>query len=156
MAGKGKNRWCRFRRQTKGAAAAEFAVIFSLFLLVMAMIIDFGHAYYMKQVITNASREGARYGITYKTYSSGLRTPPNALTPSIADYVLNNYLTGTYLPRNANPTIAVGGTGYATGTRGNFVEVTVSATKTWLLAAAFVPGLGRQRVITAKTVMLCE
>ncbi len=54
-----------FLRQTKGAVAVEFAIVGTLFLLLIAGVVDFGHAYYMKQVITSASQEGARYGITY-------------------------------------------------------------------------------------------
>ncbi len=46
------------------------------FFLLVAGVIDFGYAYYMKQTITNASREGARYGITYRTDSNGAADSP--------------------------------------------------------------------------------
>ena len=57
-------------RQSKGAVAVEFALIATVFFLLVAGVIDFGHAYYMKQTITNASREGARYGVTYARNSA--------------------------------------------------------------------------------------
>ena len=69
MTWKGKPHILGFLRQTKGAVAVEFAVVGTLFLLLIGGVLDFGHAWYMKQVITNASREGARYGITYQTNS---------------------------------------------------------------------------------------
>ena len=80
MTWKGKSTILGLWRQTKGAAAVEFAIISTIFLLLIAGVVDFGHAYYMKQTITNASREGARYGITYRTNTSGVRIAPSAFT----------------------------------------------------------------------------
>ena len=145
-----------FLHQTKGAVAVEFAIIGTLFLLLICGIIDFGHAWYMRQVITNASREGARYGITYTTNSSGVRIAPNALNPTIQNYILTRYLTTAMLSSDANPTITLGGAGLATGTKGAGVEVTVTATKTWFLVSGFIPGLGDHQTLNARTVMLCE
>ena len=110
----------------------------------------------MKQVITNASREGARYGITYQTNNSGVRIAPSALAPTIETYILTKYTTSSVLPGDANPTITVGGDGYATGTKGSGLEVTVTATKTWFMVSKFVPGMEEHQSLTAKTVMLCE
>jgi hypothetical protein len=110
----------------------------------------------MKQAITNASREGARYGITYQTNASGDRIAPSALNPTIQTYILTKYLANAALPGDANPAVNVGGTGYATGTKGAGVEVTVTATKTWFMVSGFIPGLGTQKMLAAKTVMLCE
>jgi hypothetical protein len=109
----------------------------------------------MNQIIINASREGARYGITYKTNTIGTRLAPSALTPTIQNYILNTYLPTTILPLNANPTVNVGGSGYSTGAKGNPVEVTVTAIKTWYLLS-MVPSMGYSKNLTATTVMLCE
>ncbi len=146
----------RFFRQTKGSTAVEFAIIGSIFMLVIAGAFDFGHAFYMKQVITNASREGARYGITYQTDATGARIAPSALSPTIQSYIQTKYLTGGTLPSNANPSITPAGAGYASGAKGAPVQVTVSATKYWFLVSGFIPGLGKTKTITASTVMLCE
>jgi Flp pilus assembly protein TadG len=156
MARGGKPNILGFLRQAKGAAAVEFAVIGTLFILLLAGVLDFGHAWYMKQIITNASREGARYGITYQTNTSGLRIAPNVLSPTIQTYIQTNYLANTALPSDANPTISLGGAGYTTGTKGTALEVTVNATKTWFMVSSLIPGMGDQKVISAKTVMLCE
>ena len=80
MTRKSKSPILDFLRQSKGAVAVEFALIATVFFLLVAGVIDFGHAYYMKQTITNASREGARYGITYRTDSNGVRIAPDDIT----------------------------------------------------------------------------
>ena len=148
-----------FRRlctRTEGAVTVEFAIIISVFLLIVAGIMDFGHAWYMQQVITNASREGARYGITYRTDANGNRIAPSALSPSISDYLLNTYNLKNLLPSDAHPVIIPGGTGLDSGTRGSTLEVTITAKKTWFIISSFIPGLGSQKTLTASTVMLCE
>ncbi len=49
-------------RCQKGVAAVEFAIILPVLLLIIFGIIEFGLLLYDKQVINNASREGARAG----------------------------------------------------------------------------------------------
>lgn len=49
-----------------GAAAVEFALVLPLLLLVVFGIAEFGFALYDKAVITNASREAARFGIVFR------------------------------------------------------------------------------------------
>ena len=50
----------------KGFAAIEFAIVLPFLVLLVFGTIEFGVLFYNKQVITNASREGARAGITGK------------------------------------------------------------------------------------------
>ncbi len=151
-----KHFYRRFGKRTDGAVTVEFAIIISVFLLIVAGIMDFGHAWYMQQVITNASREGARYGITYKTDTSGNRIAPSALSPTIKNYLLNNYHLTNLLPSDASPDVTPGGDGYNSGTRGTPLEVKVTATKTWFILSSLIPGFGNQKTLTASTVMLCE
>jgi Flp pilus assembly protein TadG len=49
-----------------GTALVEFALIALLLFSLLFAIIEFGVYMYNRQVITNASREGARAGIVYK------------------------------------------------------------------------------------------
>jgi Flp pilus assembly protein TadG len=146
----------RFGKPTEGAVTVEFAIIISVFLLLIAGIMDFGHAWYMKQVITNASREGARYGITYRTDTNGNRIAPSALSPSISTYLNTNYNLTSLLPCDASPIITTSGNGLNNGTRGNSLEVNVTATKNWFILSSLIPGFGNQQTLTASTVMLCE
>lgn len=155
--GRARRPWSRFWCGEQGGVAVEFAIIGTVFLLVVGGVLDFGHAWYMRQVVTNASREGARYGVTYQVNpSTGVRKPPSAFSPTIQNYVLDSYLSRTYLPANASPTVAVGGTGYSTGTKGDPVEVTVTAIKTWYFLSGLIPGFGSTRTLAATTVMQCE
>ena len=72
----------------EGAAAVEFALILPLLILLVLGGMDLGHAYYLKHLITTASREGARYGSQYHVNpSTMLPYVPNALPTSISDYV---------------------------------------------------------------------
>jgi len=57
-------------RTQKGAAVVEFAVVLPLLLLIVFGIIEFGFIFYNKALLTNASREGARQAIVYRTDSS--------------------------------------------------------------------------------------
>ena len=161
MIGKAKPHIRRFLGRTKGAVAVEFAIIGTLFLLLVAGVIDFGHAFYMKQAITNASREGARYGIVWS------KTAPNLRNPTIANVILNTSAQNggsdkpgfglkSLLPSDANPIVTLGGAGYTTGNRDSLLEVTVTATKHWFMVSSFIPGLASQKTLMAKTVMRCE
>jgi Flp pilus assembly protein TadG len=110
-------------------------------------IIDFGDLFMKEHLITNASREGARYGVAYRVDSSNNRILPSSQTTQIKS-VVNNYLTGS-LPTGTwtvpNPT-------YDTTTRK--LTVTVNATKSWLgpLGLCF----GDPFSFSATTVMIAE
>jgi Flp pilus assembly protein TadG len=143
-------------RRTTGAATVEFALVVSALLLLFAGILDFGHAWYMRQVITNASREGARYGITYRTDTNGNRVTPAALSPTISSYLLTTYKLPSLLPADAYPTITVSGTGYTSTNKGDPLEVRVTAKKTWFIVSNLIPGLGKDITLNATTVMLIE
>ena len=54
-------------RSDSGAAAIEFAIVAPLLFVLLFGIIEFGAILYNKSVITNASREGARYTATFYT-----------------------------------------------------------------------------------------
>ena len=90
----------RGRRSERGAVAVEFAILLPVFLLLVFGICDFGHAYYMKQLVTNASREGARYGTRYTTDSTtGAHLIPNAFDPTISAWITSKY--ASLLPDDA-------------------------------------------------------
>ncbi|RLB94544.1 MAG: hypothetical protein DRH76_09170, partial [Deltaproteobacteria bacterium] len=72
-------------RNDHGGALVEFAIVMPLLLLIVGGIIEFGLLYYNKQVITNASREGARAATSYRTNNNGDRIKYDAT--EIADIV---------------------------------------------------------------------
>jgi Flp pilus assembly protein TadG len=47
----------------RGQALAEFALILPILMLLVAGMIEFGRAWNIKQVVTDAAREGARYSV---------------------------------------------------------------------------------------------
>jgi Flp pilus assembly protein TadG len=145
-------------KETKGAVMVEFAVVCLVFLLIVAGIMDLGHAFYMDHVITNASREGARYGVVYTTNTSGARLAPSAYSPTIKQHLLDTdkWNLKARLPSDANVQVIPGGTGYSSTTAGDPLTVQVTAVKTWFVLDNFIPGLGSSKTLSSTTVMRLE
>jgi Flp pilus assembly protein TadG len=141
-------------KKGRGASAVEFAIILPLLVLLVFGIIELTFALYDKAMITNASREGARVGIVYRS-------------PAVSDAeitgVVNNYL-GTHLisfgskrPPSSDPvtgaTVLVMRTG---GSPGGEVKVRVGYTYSFLVLPQFASGLGGGINMAAETVMRME
>ncbi|MGA2061629.1 MAG: TadE/TadG family type IV pilus assembly protein [Thermoguttaceae bacterium] len=73
------------RRQRRGAAAVEFAIVAPVFFLLVFGMIEYGRMVMVQQVLTNASREGARVGV--------LDPPTGQTSLPIVTSTVNNYLT---------------------------------------------------------------
>lgn len=54
-----------FARRERGQSLVEFAIAAFVLLLLLAGIVDLGRGFYSYVVITNAAREGTRYGANY-------------------------------------------------------------------------------------------
>jgi Flp pilus assembly protein TadG len=67
-----KRRQCQRLNGSEGQALIEFALILPLFLLLLFGMIDFGRAYSASVTLTNAAREGARYGVIQPANTSGI------------------------------------------------------------------------------------
>jgi hypothetical protein len=159
--------WFRFNSDAKGgmrgehgAIAVEFAIIFPILMLLVFGIIDFGHAWYMRHMISDASREGARYATRYHTDNGSNRILPKNLSPTISNYVLHTYgLTGL-LPGDAAPLVTPGGPAATESNpsilAGENLIVTVTATKTWFVLGSLIPGFGHSTILTVTTTMTCE
>jgi Flp pilus assembly protein TadG len=158
-------------RAERGGVAVEFAIILPVLMLLVFGIIDFGHAWYMRHLMSDASREGARYGTRYQTVTGNTtqRLLPTALSPSISDYILktaaeNGGTSGwglkSLLPADADATATPTGpaTTETSGTKlaGEDLTVTVNATKTWFVLGSIIPGFGSSKQLTVSTTMKCE
>ena len=142
-------------RGQKGSAAVEFALCLFPLLLILGGILDYGHLWYMKSVLTTASREGARYATRYQTNpTTGARLVPNALSPLVTDYITSSY--AGLLPSDAHLTVTPGGAGYTTGTTGAQVSIRVSANKSWFFLNYLIPGTTNPQPLSSTTVMTCE
>ncbi len=129
------------RFDERGAAAVEFAILLPVLMLILFGIVDFGMIMYSREVITNASREGARAGIVQSA---------TKLTTGQIQAVVTNYLTGTGI----NPgtvTTTVTGAGL---TAPNTLDVTV--TYPYNFFAPGILGLGTTITLTGQTVMRQE
>ena len=130
----------------KGAAAVEFAIIAPLLFTIMFGIIEFGLLFYDKAVITNASREGARYGILWGTN----RPSVAEIEAKVASYTTDRLITfGSAEP----PTTTVVGIG---GVAGEDLTVTVVYQNNFLLIPNFVDTLLGVTTLSARTIMRFE
>jgi Flp pilus assembly protein TadG len=145
----------QWRRREEGSVSVEFAILVPLFLVLVFGIIDFGHAWYIREVVANASREGARYGVRFQTDNAGVRIMPVNLTPTIQNYVMS------ILPASV-PTPEIQVTGQATtetnlfNLPGKDLTVTINTTKTWFVIGNLIPSLGSSQPITVSSTMKCE
>jgi hypothetical protein len=149
-------------RAEHGSIAVEFAIIFPILTLLVFGVIDFGHAWYMRHLMSDASREGVRYGTRYQTVtgSSNSRLLPRNLTPSVTDYVLNTWGLKNRLPADADPHVLPSGPA-ATETNASILAgedyiVTITATKTWFVLGSLIPGFGDSKILSVTTTMTCE
>jgi Flp pilus assembly pilin Flp len=58
-----KRALCRMRRDERGAAMVELAIVLPILMLIVMGIVEFGRAWNVYQVITDAAREGARRAV---------------------------------------------------------------------------------------------
>jgi Flp pilus assembly protein TadG len=130
-------------KQQWGSATVEMAIILPLLLLLVFGIAEFGIALYRQEVLTNASREGARAGIV-------LSTP--AVTTAQIQNAVTNYLTSAGW-NAALATVTATGAGGAFGTP---VTVTVTYDTPFSVLSGLVPGIPATKTLTAQTVMRHE
>ena len=145
----------------------EFAIVLNLLLLMILGMLEFGLAFSMRQVVINASREGARYGIVFTVNNLGNRVAPinfpSAQPPkaSISNWVLLPPPSGglglrSILPGDANPQVIVAGAGATSGNTGDPLRVTVTCNYPFWVLNKFIPGLGNTMTLAGTTVMRVE
>jgi len=85
----------RIWQKEEGTALVEFAVVLPVLVFLLIGMIEFGLLLYNQQVITNASREGARYGIVSRTP----RRTVVEIDSVVGEYCANNLVTfGSGIP----------------------------------------------------------
>lgn len=129
-------------RKRLGAAAVEFALVAPLFFLLVFGMVEFGRMVMIQQVITNASREGARMAVLDGASASSVKS-------SVVTYMANGGVTISTSDVTINPSDPT------TAAAGNPVTVTVSlpfSQVSWLPSPMFLGS----RQMTASTVMRRE
>lgn len=144
----------RFGSCQKGAAAVEFALLLPVLMLITFGIIEFGLLVYNKQILTNASREGARAGVVARIpvlpLANGVCSSPPAPQPSIEcvvkQYCGTNLVTfsGSKIPVTATPTPPAP----------EYLKVKVTFDYNFLVPLLF--GITNPKTINAETVMRYE
>jgi Flp pilus assembly protein TadG len=132
---------------SKGAAAVEMAIILPLLVLLTFGLIEFGLLMYNQQVITNAAREGARFGIVQATP----RNEADAIANIVHGYADAHLVT--FASINEPPTVTVPNTCVSFG---DDLNVTVTYPYSFLVASHFIPGLSNLITLTSFSVMKCE
>lgn len=147
LKGEGRPMRVKFASQ-KGAAMVEFALILPLLVIITFGIIEFGLFIYNQQIITNASREGARAGIV----ASSPRLPSASINSVVQNYCANYLIT---LGAQNTPTTTL--TGYsANALFQQDLTVQVNYTYSFLVIPNFIPGFNKIKNMHAITVMRYE
>ena len=122
-----------FKKNDSGVAAVEFALILPLLMWVLFGIINYGILLYDQAVITNAAREGARWGSI--NTSAAIACGPSSVTGSGDPCeVANSYTNANLITFGSSTSSLTSASG--DGTSGTTVTVTVTYTFTaigWLL-----------------------
>jgi Flp pilus assembly protein TadG len=71
-----------------GQSLVEFALVLPVFLILLFGIVEFGLLLYNQHVITNASREGARYGIVVRAPRRSVAEIEAVVDSYCADHML--------------------------------------------------------------------
>jgi hypothetical protein len=130
----------------QGVAAAEFALVLPVLLLLLFGTIEFGMMMYGREVVTNAAREGARAGIVQG---------PNKPTGPQVEQIADTYLTGTGInPDNVDFAADQAGDGFA---RPDMLTVAVEYRYFFLIP--YIPamvGIPDPLIINTSVVMMHE
>jgi Flp pilus assembly protein TadG len=131
----------------KGAAMVEFALILIPLLILTFGLIEFGLLMYNQQVITNAAREGARYGIVMTDAAHPISTA--MINKVVTDYASTHLVSADKITPSASRTCGP-------GTFGLPLTVSLSCDYTYMVIDNFIPGLGSTKTLTSQAVMRCE
>jgi Flp pilus assembly protein TadG len=78
-------------KNQEGAGLVEFAILAPILVILLFGLLEFGLSLYAKEVVTNASREGARYGVVY----CNPRKTRDQIITQVQDYLTRSGFTDT-------------------------------------------------------------
>jgi Flp pilus assembly protein TadG len=127
------------RKRRRGAAAVEFAIVLPVFVILVFGMIEYGRMVMVQQVITNASREGARRAVLDGATTTSVQS-------AVTSYLTNASVNGGSTAVSPNPTTAASG---------DPITVTVSipfSSVSWLPSPMYLGG----KTLSASTTMRRE
>ena len=137
-----------------GASAVEFAIVLPLFVVLIFGIIEFGVIMYNKAIITNASREGARFAILFDSVVHTDLDIENKVKEHLKfDPIDNSSILINLGGASAPPTISVLPPDRKTG---DSISVTVTYPYDFMLLPDFLPGLPQTLTLNGITTMRME
>jgi Flp pilus assembly protein TadG len=128
------------RRNRRGAAVVEFAVVAPLFITLVFGMIEYGRMVMVQQLIVNAAREGCRKGVLDGATTAQVQS-------TVTTYLSNASVNGATVTVNPSPPSSAG--------YGAPVTVTVSipfSQVSWIPTPMFLSG----KTLTASSVMRRE
>ncbi len=132
----------RLVRGARGSVAVEFALFTPFFLMLLFGVVELGGAWFQRQMLVSASREGARLG-------SLLNDAENSAAK--VEQTVRNYLTQAGYPGQLS--VVTSGTDGATGTQ---VRVTVTSPYRFPVLGSLVPDQLASVTLRAVTIMRHE
>ena len=140
----------KVKNPERGAVLAELAIVLPFLLLILVGIIELGLLFYNQQVLTNASREGARTGIARLDENSDTTFNKSDIDAVVVSYCQDRLITfGTVPPPTISLSPALAGINV-----GDPLTVTVSYDYTFFVPKILKLGTGME--LTAETVMSME
>jgi len=130
----------RLAKGERGSVVVEFTLLLPLFLTLVFSIIELGSAWYAKQMLVNASREGARLGALFEGGDD------SEVEAFVANLLNQSGFAGQ---------VQVTSTG-ASGATGALVTVAISANHQLSVLGSLVPGVPASLTLNATTVMRHE
>jgi Flp pilus assembly protein TadG len=127
-----RNRTSTGRHRSRGQAMVEFALVFPMFILLVAGMLDFGIGLYRYMTIVNAARDGARMGANACTALGGCSAAVSARVTAASGGLNPGITVVCRTPANAIVNCASG-----KATSGDSITVTASYTYHMIWPLAF-------------------
>ncbi len=90
----------KLRFHERGAAVVEFAIVLPLLLAILCGTIDWGYYFFTREVVVNASREGARVGTLQFAAGKNAQTEAKNAAQAYLDGALPKAQTATITTAN--------------------------------------------------------
>ncbi|WP_458527128.1 TadE/TadG family type IV pilus assembly protein [Onishia taeanensis] len=150
----------RSLHRQKGSELVEFAISATLLFLLLFGIIEFSVALFDKATLTNASREGAREGILYRTGGRALADMPTT-EDVVIKQAIDDYAEAYLISLGGAADLTVDVQRNDRNANGNFdagdeLTVSVDYPYQFLVLPGFMAGLGDVLTLSSTTVMRAE
>lgn len=126
-------------RKRKGAALVEMALVIPIFCMVVFGIVEFGRAFMIGQLVTNAAREGVRQAVTGDFTNANVSADIKSFLYSSAKISDSDVtITYTVTPAAGNPAVAGNEVSNCTSKDLITVNVSVPFSKVSLLPPSYL------------------